>query len=359
MAYHLRGTLLPDDVVRDVYVDDRGRITFEPVEGAETVSTDGVVVPGLVDVHAHLSLHSPAGDDAPPAERVRASALAHLDAGVLAVREPGSPDHAAVGLGPTVGLPRVQTAGRFLAPPGMYFPGLAREVDRDALPDAALEELRHSGHWVKVIGDSPIDGLAPTYDAEALAETARRVHEAGGRIAIHCAMPEVISWAIDAGFDSLEHASLMPAELVAAAAVAGVVWVPTRSINAAIREMMGSDGSAVADLVCAGLDAQPDVLCAAVEAGVPILAGTDAGLRPHGQIRHEIELLVAAGLDPSTALGAGSWIARRWLGLPGIKEGAPADLVMFRDDPRDSLGALAAPAIVILDGVLVRGERRR
>jgi len=52
----------------------------------------GYLVPGLVDAHAHLSLFSPAGDGAPPAERVRASARAQLDAGVLAVREPGSPE---------------------------------------------------------------------------------------------------------------------------------------------------------------------------------------------------------------------------------------------------------------------------
>ena len=64
-----------------------------------------------------------------------------------------------------------------------------------------------------------------------------------------------------------------------------------------------------------------------------MLAGTDAGMGPHGLIRHEVELMIAAGLDAQTALGAASWTARRWLGLPGIEEGAPADLVAFREDP--------------------------
>jgi hypothetical protein len=40
-------------------------------------------------------------------------------------------------------------------------------------------------------------------------------------------------------------------------------------------------------------------------------------------IRHEVDLLVAAGLEPEVALGAASWTARSWLGLPGIEEAAP------------------------------------
>ena len=57
------------------------------------------------------------------------------------------------------------------------------------------------------------------------------------------------------------------------------------------------------------------------------------------------------------SLGAGSWTARAFLGLPGIQEGAPADLVAFRENPREDLSALADPALVILDGRLVRDPR--
>jgi len=41
---------------------------------------------------------------------------------------------------------------------------------------------------------------------------------------------------------------------------------------------------------------------------------------PHGMIRHEVQLLLDAGLDPQVALGAASWTARRWLDLPGIED---------------------------------------
>lgn len=349
-VWHLRGLVLPDGIERDVYVVG-GRLTFEmPDVPTTTLATDVYLLPGLVDVHAHLALFSPAGDTAPSEERVRASAGAHLEAGVLAVREPGSPDHSSRGLGPSEGLPRVTTAGRFLAPPGRYFPGLAREVTDEELPDAAVEEHESSGAWVKLIGDTPFPGpgITTTFGAEAVAETVRRVHERGGRVAIHCSLPEVVDAALAAGVDSLEHATFVQSDQVAALAVSGAAWVPTCSINDAIRQLAPSQAALI--------DRQADAIALAAEAGVPILAGTDAGMGPHGMVRHEIELLCTAGLSPTVALGAGSWTARLFLGLPGIEAGAPADLTAYRTDPRADLGVLAEPAVVVLDGTAVRGS---
>src|SRR2546421_1808814 len=90
-ALHLRGTLLPDGVTRDLYIDQGRFVPERPRRSVRTVVDRGWLVPGLVDCHAHLSLFSPAGDKAPPRVRVRASAEAQRDAGVLLVREPGSP----------------------------------------------------------------------------------------------------------------------------------------------------------------------------------------------------------------------------------------------------------------------------
>src|SRR6188508_3256433 len=125
MAYRIRGTVLPDGDVREVYVVD-GRFSFTGVDGATTLLDDGVLLPGLVDVHAHLSMGAPEGSD--PRAVAEANARLHLDAGVLLLREPGSPHGASTGIGPQDGLPRAQTAGRFLAPPDMGFGEVAREV---------------------------------------------------------------------------------------------------------------------------------------------------------------------------------------------------------------------------------------
>jgi imidazolonepropionase-like amidohydrolase len=93
------------------------------------------------------------------------------------------------------------------------------------------------------------------------------------------------------------------------------------------------------------------------EAGVTVLAGTDSvdgADAPHGQVAQEIRRLARAGVPAGAALGGGSWTARRWLGLPGLEEGAPADVVAYRADPRRELALLEEPSPVILRGRVIR-----
>ncbi len=361
MAYRIRGTVLPDGDVREVFVVD-GRFTFAGNDDATTLLDDGILLPGLVDMHAHLSMEA-AHTGADPRETAEASARQHLEAGVLLVREPGSPHHVSKGIGPAIGLPRVLSAGRFLATPSEYIAGIAREVTDDQAPDAAEEELAAGWGWVKVIGDSM--GAAPrltrTFAQETLHELAARVHGLGGRIAIHCMHPDVIDDAIEAGFDSLEHGTSLRLDQVRPAAERGIAWVPTRSIDGLIREAIRDANypSIEIDRVEGALARQPEVLQAAVEAGVTVLAGTDAPAIQHGEVRREVELLIEAGLSPIVAIGAASWTARSFLGMPGIEEGAPANLVAFRDDPRDDAAVLASPALTILDGVVTTGPTDR
>ena len=72
----------------------------------------------------------------------------------------------------------------------------------------------------------------------------------------------------------------------------------------------------------------------------------------HGLVLEEVGRLISAGIDAEVALGAGSWTARRWLGLPRLEEGAPADIVAFAHDPRVPHKA-GRPVVRLLDGRLV------
>jgi hypothetical protein len=141
---YIRATMLEDGQARDLVIVDGvvAEAIPVPARGPDAV---GWVLPGLVDVHNHLSLASPAGDHEEPAVRVRASASVEVALGVLAIREPGSPDDASLLLAAEVGWPRVVTAGRFLAPAGGYFPGLAREVTLAEPTSAAVKEVAGSG----------------------------------------------------------------------------------------------------------------------------------------------------------------------------------------------------------------------
>jgi imidazolonepropionase-like amidohydrolase len=353
--FHVRAVVLPDDVERDLYVADGRFVGAEP-SGAETLHTGGYALPGLVDMHNHLSLRSPAGDSAPPEERARASGRLELSCGVLALREPGSPDRASAGLGPDDGCPRVITAGRFLSPPGGYFPGLAREVSAGDLPDAVEDEARASGAWVKLIGDylGPDGRLRANWPREALVEATSRAHDLDCRVAIHVMTESVIEAAIDAGIDSIEHGTGMMSDHVHALAARGVAWIPTLAPGGAgsavaFAESMGMPTDTV-DWLRNAYNRAPAMVALAAATGVRILAGTDAGQFPHGALVEQIQLMRVYGLSTEQALAAASWDARAYLGLPGIEPGAPADFVVYASDPRADLETLHHPELIILDG---------
>lgn len=350
---HVRGTVLPAGALRDVFVVD-GHITFQEAPDAVTVSDRGWVTPGLVDAHAHLTMASP-GSPASTDEAIRASAAVQLAAGVLMVREPGSPaGHAADELGDA--LPRTVTAGHFLAPPGRYFPGLAREVDEGSLSTAATQEAR-AGGWVKIVGDFiGEDGrVTPNWSQGALAEAAASAHESGARITMHATIPASIEQAIAAGFDAVEHGHGATIDHLRAMAGAGMAFVPTLLIGDFVRDLVTEMPLHPDDRATwlREVDAHMGVVLAAVQAGVDVYAGTDAGAVDHGLIASEIGLLRDAGLSGEAAVAAGSWAARSWLGLPGLEEGAPADLVVYPDDPREDPNALLRPSLIMLRGAVI------
>lgn len=356
---HVHGVVLPDGIERDLFVTDEGTFTFDgagldPV----TVMDRGYLIPGLVDVHAHLPMASPAGDEEPMPQRVAASARAQVEAGVLCVREPGGARESSA-LKVEDGFPRVLSAGRWLAAPGRFIEGYATEVLDEALPEAALIELASGGGWVKVIGDWRPEGdevASPSYRADTLAATVRAVHDSGGRVAIHATVREVVQAAIAAGCDSIEHGRRMETEESAAMAKAGIAYVPTLSAIAFPQppefEQRPED---VRREILAEVERHPRRVREAWEAGVLILAGSDVAV-PHGEIRQEVRQLLDAGLPPDAALGAASWAARSFLGLPLIEEGAPADLVAFPRNPLEDPSVLGEPELIVLDGNVLRSR---
>ena len=229
MNLHIHGRVLPEDREKDLYIVD-GHITFQKVKDAKTIIKNCYIIPGLVDAHVHLSI----GDEA------KINAKKHLHAGVLAVREPGSPDYAAQRLRVEDGFPRIQTAGRFLAPNGKYFPGLAREIDEEDLSQAAAEEFHKSGTWAKVIGDffDEKGNMVPNFPVETLKKAVEQVHKLGGRIATHVVSLEAIERAIEAGFDSIEHGTAIEENHLQQMLKKHIAYTPTMTIREGIVEIL-------------------------------------------------------------------------------------------------------------------------
>jgi imidazolonepropionase-like amidohydrolase len=358
MALHVRGTVLPDGEVRDLWlVGDR--ITFEPVHGAETVSTGGFVLPGLVDAHCHLGIAL----GAKPIESLdQARELATLDrdAGVLALRDAGSP-YPYPELDDEPEIPRLVRAGRHVAPPRRYLRDIGIEVPAGEVAATVAAQAAAGTGWVKLVGDwidREVGDLAPSWDATTMTAAVEAAHAAGARAAVHTFSEEGVQIMVKAGVDSVEHGTGLSLDLIDEMARRGTALVPTM-INirtfGKIADQAREKFAGYADHLIALRDRFPSVVRAAHEAGVPIYIGTDAGggIR-HGLAAEEMLIMQEAGLPAADIVAAASWKARDWLGFPGLVEGGLADLVVYEADPRADLRVVRAPQRIVLRGRVVR-----
>ncbi|SDM53969.1 amidohydrolase family protein [Allokutzneria albata] len=348
MAFTIRGVVLPEREERVLRIDgDQVRNATEGDDG-ELVA-DGVwLLPGLVDVHTHPGTEKP-GDEFDE-ERFRRHMVEHRDAGVLLVRSPGSADRDSGRVRDDVDLPRLRSGGQWLATPGRFYPGFGRDIAEADLVPAAVEEARASSGWCKIIGDWT-DG-EPAVPLEVLTAAVEAVHAIGGRVAVHCQTAEGCRNAVLAGADSLEHGMYLDHDLLPRMAAQGTALVPTFTTFAKIVDKLDNAPPDFRDWLLGGWEGMPATVRAAHEAGVVVLAGTDS--TPCGTVAGEIEWLIRSGVPPEVAVGAGSWTARSWLGLPGIVDGAPADLVAYEADPVEDPAVLSRPSRIILRGRLIR-----
>ena len=94
-------------------------------------------------------------------------------------------------------------------------------------------------------------------------------------------------------------------------------------------------------------------------AGVPLLAGTDAGgfgIIPGASLTRELELLVDAGLTPYEALATATRNAAAVLRLQQagkITRGAAANLVLLKDNPLEDISNVENPIGVVRAGIWI------
>lgn len=356
-AYHLHATVLPDGEPSDLWIVD-GRVTFTPVDGAETLARDVFVLPGLVDAHCHVGLGAEgAVDDA----TARAQAAADLAAGVMLIRDCGSPkDTRFLQEDPT--MPRIVRSARHIARSRRYIRHAAWEVEPEELVERVRTEARDGDGWVKLVGDwidRSVGDLAPSFPAAVVAEAIAVAHEEGARVTAHCFAEQSVAEIVRAGVDCIEHGTGLDDDTIAEMAARGTALVPTL-INLDNFPMYAEQGAAKFPQYSAHMldlhARRHETIGKAVEAGVPVYAGTDAGtVVRHGRIADEIDELARIG-GAEFALGAASWRARAWLGVDALTEGASADLLVLDNDPRTDLGAVRRPTHRILRGELLRNH---
>ncbi|MGW4463977.1 amidohydrolase family protein [Micromonospora sp. NPDC004704] len=342
----VRGRALPDGEWVDLFADG-DRWTTDPVPAAELVA-EGWLLPGLVDAHTHPGAEVPGQplDE----DLLRADLLEHSRTGVTMIRSPGLAGDPPPWFGQDRDLPRAVHAGPWLAQHGQFFDGWGERADHADLPRVAAAQAARTG-WAKLVGD-----WAPEHEpvpVEVMRAVVHAVHAVGGRVAVHSQQAAGGAAAVAAGVDTVEHGMCLDPGLLDRMAAQGTALTPTlRVITNSLEKLRTRPDSAWRRWYMDGAGAHAALVAAAAEAGVTVLAGTDS--RPHGRIADEVRALVAAGVRPHVAVGAASWTARSYLGLDGLVAGAPADVVVYDEDPRADLAQLDSPRAVVLRGRLVR-----
>lgn len=350
---HFRAVVLPGDEPSDVWVRD-GLVSLDAVPGAVTVATGGWLVPGLVDAHCHVGIKYGGGHE--DHDGTVAQAVAERAVGALLLRDAGSPVDTR-DLDDREDLPRIIRAGRHIAMPKRYIPGLAVDLeDESQLPEAVAQQARLGDGWVKLVGDwidRDIGDLAPLWNDEILRAAVDAAHREGARVTAHVFGEDALPGLIGAGIDCIEHGTGLTDETIEMMVLHGTALVPTLVNIETFPDIAASAGKypVYAEHMRDLHRRVADTVGRAHDAGVPIYAGTDAGGSiEHGRVADEVAALAAVGMSPTDALGAASWSARRWLGRAGIEHGAPADLVYYDEDPRLGPEVLSCPQVVVLRG---------
>ena len=334
--------LLPPGLV----VIDGSRIGDDPA-GAEVIDGEcGVLLPGLIDAHVHLTDRDTLG-------RLAAAGV------TTALDMASGPPELVASLRGVPGFTDIRSAGTPAIAPGSLhasFPGIGARGAISGADQAAgfvADRVAEGSDYIKIVIGSPgADHDQATLDALT---AAAREH---GRLSVaHAATYQAVEKAQRARVSVLTH---VPLDRPLDEAAAARAQADDRILIPTLVMMEGLARAAVRP----GMDyaAARASVTVMYRAGVPILAGTDAndtgasntgasntggpGAVPHGSsLHHELELLVDAGLTTVDALRAATTRPARYFGLADrgvVEPGRRADLVLIDGDPLHDIKATQA-----------------
>lgn len=338
-----------------------------------TISDEHFILPGLVNLHDHLtyratigaprlSMEAPVGRQAITAVR---NAHLSLARGITTIRELGSRhgiNHTireAVSSGGLVG-PQVLSAGQPLSITGGHAWYLGREVDGvDSIRSAVRELAKGGAHWVKVMAShDPIrvkggQATQAQYSSEELRAVVEEAHALGLRVAAHAMGTIAIQRCIDAGVDTVEHGVYLNQDQADQMRESGIVLVPTISSYQRTSWPMYKRGADWADRHQVLEKPHLEAAEVAIAAGVEIGIGTDS----IGEYVEEMELLVSCGMTAAGAIRAATTVGAATLDASdefgAVRTGARADLIIVEGDPLQELASLRAIHCVVTNGVLL------
>ena len=323
-------------------------------------ASNAMVMPGLIDAHAHPAFAEAFGTLDEDVERAAsyvtlqalAGLRATLDAGVTTVRDAAGADAGlrravAEGLipGPRLLISLMQlspSAGPYdartvsghdswIARPGIPFPvadgvdGVRAKVREFVQAGADVIKIFASGHF-SMARDGARRPMFTDDEVRAIVDEAARQRV---KVMAHAHGAEAAAAAARAGVASIEHGFFLDGDALDAMAVEGTVFVPTLCASAGVLERSPDAERERMEAVVAGHRA---AVRDARRRGIPIAMGTDCPVVAHGRNAEELRLLVESGLTPLEAIAAATSVGARLLGLDDeigqVTVGRRADLLV-------------------------------
>lgn len=350
---------------------------------------DGTLIPGLVDSHVHLTFSADADvvanllNDDPQRQVQRAvdNARAALLRGVTTLADCGARTEvillARAQLQAEEPLaPRLLVSGAPITAVNGHCHWLGGTVSDIDQAREALEQLLESGvDFVKLMltGGNLTSGSDPRthqFDDAFLDQIARECRQRDVALVVHVHTEAAVRRAGEVGATIAAHGTCMrpDGQIRLGQATIDALRAGGTSVDATITVGARTEfpGATPNSLTRHGQrrDMLP-VFAQMAGAGIPILAGTDAGVPgvEHGVIADAITALVAeVGLPLEAALRSGTSTAARAFGLDGVtgsvKAGLDADLVLLDGDLRVDVDALRRPRQVWRAGSLVASDGR-
>jgi len=360
-----------------------------PPAGARLIDlSTKTVLPGLIDMHVHLTGEpgSDYRDEAVETDEYLTlvgarNARITARAGFTTVRDVGSPPLAGFALrrataNGSIPGPRILSSGPALSIVGGHgdVSGFRPEVIQalgggntctgaEQCAERVRQFSRAGADLIKITATGGVlsqqaRGLGQHFtDAEmkAIVDTA---HSLGLKVAAHAHGARGIEGAARAGVDSIEHGTFADARAIAAMKASGTAMVPTLMAFTGIRERLGKGiyTPQVEAKVRETLSEVGKAGRAARAAGVAIVFGTDSAVYEHGRNAQEFALMVEyIGMSPAEAIASATTGAARLLDLEGqigrIAPGYSADLIAVTGDPLRDVRVLEH-----VDFVMVRGK---